>query len=201
MEINKENTTDPNEEVFLLVQRAKKGDELAFKDLMDRYNRSVYFLIYKMVRNETDAEDLTIEVFSKVFFNLEMYAETHSFSTWLFKIASNHAIDFLRKKKNKQRPINIDEPINEETNWFFELESEEPNPERQLIIKQHEQQIRKLIDILPEDIRRVIVLRVFEEMSYKEIAATIEQPIGTVKARLFRGRNLLSSIIRKKMNL
>lgn len=200
MEINKKSNLDRNEEIFLLVKRAKKGDELAFKDLMNKFNRSVYFLIYKMVKNEADAEDLTIEVFSKVFFNLDMYAETHSFSTWLFKIASNHAIDFLRRKKNKQRPVNIDEPINQETNWFIELESDEPNPERQMIIKQHEQDIRKLIDILPEDIRRVIMLRVFEELSYKEIAEKIDQPIGTVKARLYRGRNLLTTILRKKMN-
>ncbi|MBN2664106.1 MAG: sigma-70 family RNA polymerase sigma factor [Bacteroidales bacterium] len=200
MEVNKKSNLDPNEEIFLLVNRAKKGDELAFKDLMNKFNRAVYFLIYKMVKNDADAEDLTIEVFSKVFFNLDMYAETHSFSTWLFKIASNHAIDFLRRKKNKQRPVNIDEPVNEETNWFIELESDEPNPERQMIIKQHEQDIRKLIDILPEDIRTVIILRVFEELSYKEIADKIDQPIGTVKARLYRGRNLLTTILRKKMN-
>jgi len=199
MEVNKNHTPNPNEEVFLLVKRAKKGDEIAFKEIMDRYNRSIFFLIKKMVHNDTDSEDLTIEVFSKAFFNLDMYAETHSFSTWLFKIASNHAIDFLRKKKKEQRKVNIDEPLNEETNWFFELEADEPNPERQLIIKQHEQEIKKLIDILPEDIRIVINLRVFKELSYKEIAEKINHPIGTVKARLYRGRNLLASIIRKRM--
>ncbi len=203
MEVNNNNNNKltPKEEIFLLVKQAKKGDEAAFKALMDRYYKSVYYLILKMVKNTHDAEDLTIEVFSKVFFNLDMYAETHSFSTWLFKIASNHSIDFLRRKKNKQRPINIDQPINEETNWFFEIESDTPTPERQLIIKQHEQSIKKLIEILPEDIRIVLNLRVFEELSYKEIAKKIDQPIGTVKARLYRGRSLLTSIIRKKGHL
>ncbi len=198
MEIEKPSSRTPNEEIYVLVQRAKKGDEAAFKELMKKFNRSVYYLILKMVKNDADAEDLTIEVFSKVFFNLDMYVESHSFSTWLFKIASNHAIDFLRRKKNQQRPVNIDAPLDEETNWFFEIESEEPTPERQMIIKQHEQEIRSLIDILPEDIRTVLILRVFDELSYKEIAAKIDQPIGTVKARLYRGRNLLASIIKKK---
>ncbi|MEA3450944.1 MAG: sigma factor, partial [Bacteroidota bacterium] len=92
MEINKPNKLSSDIEIFEQVRRAKKGDELAFKELMERYNKAVYYLILKMVRNTADAEDLAIEVFSKVFFNLDMYTETHSFSTWLFKIASNHAI-------------------------------------------------------------------------------------------------------------
>jgi RNA polymerase sigma-70 factor (ECF subfamily) len=198
MEIDDRNKFSQNKEIYDLVHRAKKGDELAFKDLMTRYKRAVYFMILKMVRNESDAEDLTIEVFTKVFMNLDMYTETHSFSTWLFKIASNHAIDFLRRKKNQQRPVNIDEPINEETNWFFEVASDDPNPEREMIIKQHYDELNNLIDILPEDIAIVLRLRVFEEFSYKEIAEKLGVAIGTIKARLFRGRNLLASIIRRK---
>lgn len=200
MEINNSNKLSADQEIFALVHRAKKGDELAFKELMARYNKAVYYLIFRMVKNDADAEDLTIEVFSKVFFNLDMYTETHSFSTWLFKIASNHAIDFLRRKKNKQKPLNLDEPLNSETNWFFELASDEPNPERELIIRQHEEELEKLIDILPEDIRIVLRLRVFDELSYKEISAKLNLAIGTVKARLFRGRNLLAGIIRRKMS-
>ena len=199
MEVNRHNKFSADQEIFNLVHRAKKGDELAFKELMNRYNKAVYFLILRMVKNEADAEDLAMEVFAKVFFNLDMYTETHSFSTWLFKIASNHAIDFLRRKKNKQRPLNLDQPLNAETNWFFELASEEPNPEREFIIKQHQEELNKLIDILPEDIRIVLKLRVFDELSYKEIAAKLDLAIGTVKARLFRGRNLLSGIIKRKM--
>lgn len=188
-------------EIFLLVQQAKKGDELAFGQLMDRYRMSVYYLILRMVKNEDDAEDLTIEVFSKVFFNLNMYAETHSFSTWLFKIASNHSIDFLRKKKNKQRPIKIDQPLNNETNWYFELASNDPNPETLMMIKQKENAIKEIIELLPEEIRIVIKMRVFDEMPYKEIASTLGIAIGTIKARLFRGRNMLSNLISRKLNL
>lgn len=204
MEVNdndqeKNNNVNPNAEIYLLVQRAKKGDELAFGELMERYRQSVFYLILRMVKNEHDAEDLTLEVFSKVYFNIDMYAETHSFSTWLFKIASNHSIDFLRKKKNQQRPVKIDQPLNEETNWYFDLASDDPDPETLLMIKQKEKAIRNIISILPEEIRIVMKMRVFEELAYKEIAEKLDIAIGTVKARLFRGRNLLADMINKKL--
>ena len=192
---------NPKAEVFLLVQRAKKGDEIAFGELMERYRTSVYYLILRMVKNEDDAEDLTLEVFSKVYFNISMYTETHSFSTWLFKIASNHSIDFLRRKKNVKRPIKIDHPLKDDTNWYFELASEDPNPERLLMIKQKVTAIKEIIDVLPEEIRIVIKLRVFEEMPYKGIAKTLDIAIGTVKARLFRGRNMLAKLINQNLRL
>jgi RNA polymerase sigma-70 factor (ECF subfamily) len=198
MEIEENNKNKQNEEIFLLVQKAKKGDEHAFGILMKKFKMSVYFLIFKMVKNEEDSEDLTIEVFSKVFFNLDMYTETHSFSTWLFKIASNHAIDFLRKKKNQHNPIKIDQTLDEETNWFFEIASNDPNPEIMMVIKQNEDVLKNLIDVLPEDIRIIMEMRFFEELSYKEIAEKLGIVIGTVKARIFRGRHLLTSMIRRK---
>ncbi|MBN2892713.1 MAG: sigma-70 family RNA polymerase sigma factor [Bacteroidales bacterium] len=201
MEINDENKkVDPNAEIYLLVQRAKKGDEQAFGQLMGKYRMSVFYLILKMVKNEDDAEDLTIEVFSKVYFNIDMYAETHSFSTWLFKIASNHAIDFIRKKKNQQRPLKIDQPLNEETNWYFDIASEDPDPEKLMMITQKEDAIKNIIDVLPEEIRIVMRMRVFDEMPYKEIAEKLDIAIGTVKARLFRGRNMLATLINRKLN-
>jgi len=202
MEINKENNKNStNAEIYLLVQRSKKGDEQAFAELMNRYRRSVFFLIFKMVKNEEDAEDLTIEVFSKVYFNLDMYAETHSFSTWLFRIASNHAIDFLRKQKNSQTEFKLDKPLNKESNWFFELEASEPNPENQMMLQQKEDAIREIIEMLPEDIRRVVKLRIYEEMSYRDIAKKDNIAIGTVKARLYRGRILLADLITKRLKL
>ena len=202
MEINKENNKNStNAEIYLLVQRSKKGDEQAFAELMNRYRRSVFFLIFKMVKNEEDAEDLTIEVFSKVYFNLDMYAETHSFSTWLFRIASNHAIDFLRKQKNSQTEFKLDKPLNKESNWFFELEANEPNPENQMMLQQKEDAIREIIEMLPEDIRRVVKLRIYEEMSYRDIAKKDNIAIGTVKARLYRGRILLADLITKRLKL
>jgi RNA polymerase sigma-70 factor (ECF subfamily) len=193
----KKNKLAADDEIFALVHRAKKGDEIAFKELMSRYEKSIFYMILKMVKNEADAEDLTIEVFTKVFYNIDMYTETHSFSTWLFKIASNHAIDFLRRRKNQQNDIKIDEPLNAETNWYFELASDEPNPENMLIIKQHEDEVKQLMSVLPEDLRIALKMRIYDDMSYKEIAQKLDIAIGTVKARLFRARNLLATIIRR----
>lgn len=197
MEVNKSNKFQ-NKEIYELVYRAKKGDQSAYQELLKRYYKAVFYLIKRMVKNDTDAEDLTIEVFTKVFMNIDMYTETHSFSTWLFKIASNHTIDFLRKQKNANNILNIDEPLDEETNWFFELASDEPNPEKFLISKQKQQKINEIINILPKELSEVIKLRVYEEMSYKEISDALGLAIGTVKARIFRARNLLASILNRK---
>lgn len=197
MEVNKSNKFQ-NKEIYELVYRAKKGDQSAYQELLKRYYKAVFYLIKRMVKNDTDAEDLTIEVFTKVFMNIDMYTETHSFSTWLFKIASNHTIDFLRKQKNTNNILNIDEPLDEETNWFFELASDEPNPEKFLISKQKQQKINEIINILPKELSEVIKLRVYEEMSYKEISDALGLAIGTVKARIFRARNLLASILNRK---
>lgn len=194
MEIKK----NTNEEIYLLVQQIKKGDEIAFSTIMKKYRKSVYFLILKMVNNPNDAEDLTIEVFSKVFYNINMYSDTNAFSTWLFRIASNHVIDFIRKKKRRENTLNIDQPINKDTNYFFEPRSEDPGPEQLLITKQNKQKIKKLINILPKDLKEVIKLRVEEELTYKEIAEVIDQPINTVKARLYRGKNLLVGMIKQQ---
>lgn len=200
MEIDKENNPLVNNpEIIALIHQAKKGDEKAFKILMKKFYRSVYFLIFKIVKNEFDAEDVTIEVFTKVFYNLDMYTETHSFSTWLFKIASNHAIDFLRKQKYTKTHVNIDKPLDEETNWYIDLPSDNETPEKELINKQNAQTLKDIIEVLPEDIKEIIILRFIEEMSYKEIAKKVKQPIGTVKARIFRGRNLLMSMLRKSI--
>ncbi len=202
MEIDSNNEQQNNNaEIYMLVQRSKKGDEKAFAVLMDKYKKSVYFLIFKMVKDENDAEDLTSEVFSKVFFNIEMYADTHSFSTWLFKIASNHAIDFLRRKNTKQNPLKIDQPLNEETNWYFDIASSDPDPENKMMIEQREEAIRNIIDLLPKDIKVIMKMRIFDELSYKDIADKLDIAIGTVKARLFRGRNLLTVLIKRKLNL
>ena len=184
-------------EIYEIVNRAKKGDQSAYSEIHDRFYKSVYYMVLRMVKNEADAEDVTMEVFTKVFASLDMYTEIHSFSTWLFKIASNHAIDFLRKRKNAQNMLKLDEPLDEETNWFFELASDEPNPERHLMIKQHEEELRKIISYLPDDLKVVLIMRVFDDMSYKEIAEKLGVTIGTVKTRLFRARNILAAILKR----
>ncbi len=190
----------PNAEVLLLVKKAKKGDETAYSEIVKKYRMSVYYLILKMVKNNEDAEDLTFEVFSKVYFNLDMYVETGSFSTWLFKIASNHSIDFLRKQKTLKNQVKIDQPLYKKTNLFLDLASNDPNPETLMMIKQKEKYIRQMIMLLPDDTREIMTMRVFEEASYKEIAEKLGVAIGTVKAKLYKGRNLLARMLEKKFN-
>lgn len=200
MEVNY-NFTDKAKRDFLLVQEAKKGNQKAYSELLGYYRDSIYFLLLKMVKNETDSEDLTIEAFGKAFRNLELYVPNFAFSTWLFKIASNNAIDFLRSKKVKQKHISIDNSYEDEETGMtskFSLISNTPDPEEKMILEQKEKLVRTVIKNLHPDYKKIIKLRYFDELSYIEIAEKLELPLGTVKARLFRSRELLMSILKQK---
>jgi len=190
---------------FELVLLAQKGNQHAYAELMNRYRDAIYYMILKMISNKSDAEDLTIEAFGKAFRNIDQYSPSFAFSTWLFKIASNHCIDFLRRKKTKQISIynsqgqsehNPGEGINEETS--MSIQSDNPDPEESLIIHQKKVVLRELVDTLKPRYRQLVELRYFQEFSYEEIADELDIPIGTVKAQLFRARELLYGILMKK---
>jgi RNA polymerase sigma-70 factor (ECF subfamily) len=200
MEVNY-NFSEKAKRDFILVQEAKKGNQRAYSELLGYYRDSIYYLLLKMVKNEADAEDLTIEAFGKAFRNLELYVPSFAFSTWLFKIASNNAIDYLRSKKVKQKYISIDNSYEDEETGLvnkFSLVSNSPDPEEKMISEQKDKLIRAVIKNLHPDYKRIIKLRYFDELSYLEIAEKLELPIGTVKARLFRSRELLMSILKQK---
>jgi len=182
---------------YVLVQQAIKGDEKSFAELMGRYRDSIYFMLLKMVANKVDAEDLTIEAFTKAFRNLSQYSPSFAFSTWLFKIATNNCIDFLRKKKTDL--VSIDGPPAEgsDQDSSISLPSETLDPEEELIREQKFILMRDVVEKLKPRYRMLIELRYFKEYSYEEIAAELEIPIGTVKAQLFRARELLYLIIKK----
>ncbi|MGI6337749.1 MAG: RNA polymerase sigma factor [Bacteroidales bacterium] len=180
---------------LVLVTRAKKGDEKAFAGLMNRYRDSLYFMLLKMVGNPSDAEDLTIESFGKAFRNLEQYTPEFAFSTWLFKIATNSCIDFIRKKQVS--PATIDQ-IHEDLDCItVNLQSDLPDPEEALINDQKIAVLRGNINRLKPQYRRLIEMRYFKEYSYEEIASELKLPIGTVKAQLFRAKSLLYNILTK----
>ena len=189
---------------FELVVLAQNGSQHAYAELMNRYREAIYFMILKMINNKSDAEDLTIEAFGKAFRNIDQYSPSFAFSTWLFKIASNHCIDFLRRKKAKQISIynpgqgenNPAEGINEETSMSFQ--SDNPDPEESLISHQKKVVLRELVDTLKPRYRQLVELRYFQEYSYEEISEELDIPIGTVKAQLFRARELLYGILMKK---
>ncbi len=191
MEINP-NLSDKAKYDFDLVQKAVDGDQKAFAELMGRYRDAIYFMLLKMVNNRSDAEDLTIEAFGKAFKNVQQYSPNYAFSTWLFKIASNNCIDYLRKKRTNYVSIdgsgNGEDRENEPT---IHLKDETPDPEEHLIKEQKALLMRTIVQKLKPRYRLLIELRYFKEYSYEEIAEELDLPIGTVKAQLFRARELL----------
>lgn len=185
---------------FKVVFRAKEGDQKAYAELMQRYKDSIYFMALKMVNNKDDAMDLTVETFGKAFENLDKYKPDFAFSTWLFRIATNNCIDFIRKKRLNVVSLNtLTDQDGEERQ--LEVRSENLNPEETSIKKQENEKLKNIVDQLPSRYRTLIILRYFEEQSYEEIAQQLDLPLGTVKAQLFRARDLLANVMnRKKTN-
>lgn len=197
MEINKK-FSDKALEDFRLIELALKGTQSAYADLMQRYNRSLYHTILKMVRNVDDAEDLTIEAFTKAFKSLDKFRQDYTFSTWLFRIATNNCIDFIRKKKNVTVSLDgfyVD--VNGEESGM-DVRDTQLNPQEETIKLQDEEQMRAIVAKLPPKYRKIVSLRYFEEFSYEEIAIELEIPLGTVKAQLYRAKELLLDMVKDK---
>ncbi len=180
-----------------LVEAARAGNEKAYADLMRRYKDAIYFMLLKMVNNRTDAEDLTIEAFGKAFTNIHQYTPQFAFSTWLFRIASNNAIDYLRKKRAVTVPLETtsgDRSVGGEYN--YNVRSETDDPEEDLIRQQNALILRKMVDKLKPRYRTLLELRYFRELSYEEIAQELNLPLGTVKVQLFRSREMLFELLK-----
>ena len=195
MELN-QNLSDKGKIDFELVEKARGGDQKAYADLLGRYRDSIYFMLLKMVSNPSDAEDLTIEAFGKAFRNLAQYTPNYAFSTWLFKIATNNAIDFIRKKRTSI--ISLDQTIDSKDTLSHSdsLRADTPDPEMSLINQQKVKHMREVVSKLKPRYRNLVELRYFEEFSYEEISEELKLPIGTVKAQLFRARELLFNIMK-----
>ncbi len=174
-----------------LIQRAVKGDQKAYASLMEKYRHSIYQTVSKMVSNKEDATDLTLEAFGKAFKNLAAYSPTYAFSTWLFRIAVNNCIDHIRKQRATF--LSIDEPVEPEGEHLFSanLRSISLNPEENIIREQRLELTRHIISQLDHKYRLMIELRYFEELSYEEISQELNIPLGTVKAQLFRAKEML----------
>ncbi|MBP5411945.1 MAG: sigma-70 family RNA polymerase sigma factor [Bacteroidales bacterium] len=182
---------------YALVRAAiDTGSQRAYTELLHNYRDSLYMLMYKMVNDPYDAEDLTIEAFDKAFKNLHQYTDDYAFSTWLFKIASNNCVDFLRKKKLHLFTIDR-HGEDEDSSYVFEINDDGLNPEEHLFFKEKNEQIRDFVNQLKPHYRELIELRYYEDMSYEEIAQTLNLPLGTVKAKLFRAKEMLHTIMTK----
>jgi RNA polymerase sigma factor (sigma-70 family) len=197
MEINND-LSDKAKGDLLLVEEAKRGNEKAFANLMNRYRDSIYYMLLKMVNNPYDAEDLTIEAFGKAFRNLDSYTPKFAFSTWLFKIATNNCVDFIRKKQVSPTPL--DHLQDSLDNVTVNIQSDMPDPEESLINHQKIAALKDIVSQLKPRYKKLIELRYYKEYSYEEISSELNLPIGTVKAQLYRAKTLLYNILIKTGN-
>jgi RNA polymerase sigma factor (sigma-70 family) len=189
--------TEKAQHDYMLVQLAcDHGDQQAYAELLNKYRDSLYFMMLKMTSNATDADDLTIEAFGKAFKNLNQYTPEFAFSTWLFKIAANNCIDFLRKNKRILFADNFFDDDNEYSDAPSNIPSDSLDPEEKIIKKQKIQLMHDVVEKLKPHYRLMIELRYFKEWSYEEIATELDLPLGTVKAQLFRAREFLYQILR-----
>lgn len=193
----RENASESSREDDILVKRAMGGDEQAYTELVEKYQRALYFHILKMIKDKEQVNDLVQEAFVKAFDNLNTYSTNYAFSTWLYRIATNHTIDYLRKKKLKT--LSIDEPMKtKDGEMQMQLEDESAGTDRNIIRKQRQDIVQNAIEDLPPKYRKVIEMRHMEEKSYQEIADVLDLPLGTVKAHIFRARELLYKALKDK---
>jgi RNA polymerase sigma factor (sigma-70 family) len=176
---------------LILLEEARKGNEKAFANLMNRYRDSVYYMLLKMVNNTSDADDLTIEAFGKAFRNLDSYTPRFAFSTWLFKIATNNCVDFIRKKQVSPVAFDLQEGTE---NMTINIQSDLPDPEESLINREKIEALKDIVSQLKPRYKSLIELRYYKEYSYEEISTALKLPVGTVKAQLNRAKTLLHNI-------
>ena len=192
------NLSDKAMHDYRLVQEAiNNKSERAYAELMDRYRDSIYFMLLKMANSKDDADDLTIEAFGKAFRKLHQYTPNYAFSTWLFKIASNNCIDFIRKKKKNTFSLNrsVDEDGGE---MEMDIKADVLDPEENYIRDQKIQMMQDVVKKLKPRYRTLVELRYFKELSYEEIAEQLDLPLGTVKSRIFFARKELKSLIQDR---
>ena len=180
----------------LVLKATQNKNQQAFTELMDRYKDSIYFMLLKMVNNKDDADDLTIEAFGKAFNRLNQYTPNYAFSTWLFKIATNNCIDFIRKKKKNVLSIDNRYENEEGDSLMIELKSTGRDPEQEAMREQKIKLMREVVKKLKPRYQNLVELRYFKEFSYEEISNELNLPLGTVKAQLFRAREFLYNIMK-----
>lgn len=185
-------------EDFQLIDRAVLGDDNAYAKLLQRYKRPVYHMVLKMVRNIDDADDLTIEAFAKAFRGLHRFKKDYTFSTWLFRIATNNTIDYIRKKRLNTLSIENTYTDDDGQSISIDVEDGNNNPQEETIRAQKAELLLQFVDKLPGKYQKLVRLRYYDELSYEEIAERIDAPLGTVKAQLHRARELMYEMVKNK---
>ncbi|MEN8124092.1 MAG: RNA polymerase sigma factor [Bacteroidota bacterium] len=180
---------EENSEIIALINKAKKGDQIAYKTLLNTYWKDVYRFQMSKCKNEDEAEDITIKTFAKAFDKIDTFDKKYQFKTWLISISSNIFIDHLRKQKTETVSMHKND------SEIFKITDEEPSPADKLINEQNLAQLKEYIKQLKPHYQEVINLRYFNELSYKEIAEQLDEPLTNIKVKLLRARKLLSEII------
>ena len=180
----------------LVLAARDKGDQRAYADLMRFYREPIYMMLLRMTHNPTDADDLTIETFGKAFCQLHTYTPTNTFATWLFAIASNSGIDYIRRRRLEMVSLSNMSVYNDDDSYEYPLPSDDANPEEALIATQRGELLREVVGQLKPRYRKIVQMRYFEELSYDEIAEKLKIPLGTVKIQLRRARMLLAEILK-----
>jgi RNA polymerase sigma-70 factor (ECF subfamily) len=169
------------------LEKARQGDQVAFGMLIEAYQGPVYNLAYRMLNHSGEAEEAAQEAFIRAYTRLDSYDPRHKFSTWMLSITSNYCIDLIRKRRAIL--LSIDEPLPAHPALMSERES---GPESQAVQAEQSDVVQDLLQTLPEDYRQAVVLRYWYEMSYDEIAETMQTSVSAIKSRLFRARRLLA---------
>ena len=184
----------------LVLAARDKGDQRAYADLMRFYREPIYLMLLRMTHDPTDADDLTIETFGKAFCQLHTYTPSNTFATWLFSIASNNGIDYLRRRHLATVPLGALSVHNDDDTYEYPMPSDDANPEEALIAEQRGEMLRELVGQLKPRYRTIVRMRYFDELSYDEIAERLSMPLGTVKIQLRRARQLLAEILQTHKN-
>ena len=196
MEVNPRLTEKGLRDYKLVKLAVETGDQKAYAELMKHYRDSLYFMMLKMTNNPQDADDLTIEAFGKAFKYLKQYTPDYAFSTWLFKIASNNCIDFIRRKKKRTFSMNESYGADDGHELANTIPSQTLDPEEKIIKKQKIKMMRAVVDKLKPHYKNLIEMRYSQELSYEEISKELDLPLGTIKAQLFRAREFLSNVLK-----
>lgn len=190
-------TTDKAKRDYVLLRKAlDHNDQQAYAELMRLYRDSIYFMLIKIVKNSDDAEDLTLETFGKAFRYLDKYTPRYAFSTWLYRIAVNNSIDYIRHKNNSPQYIDDDLYTGSAEQLIDRAQIlSSPTPEEEVMVKQRMQLLRNAVTQLPEKYRKVVELRYYDELSYEEISETLNISLSNVKIQLLRAKNMLSQLM------
>lgn len=190
-------TTEKAKRDYILLRQAlDHNDQKAYAELMKLYRDSIYYILVKIVKNSDDAEDLTLETFGKAFKYLDKYSPQYAFSTWLFRIAVNNSIDFIRHKNNIPQCVDSEFTDYEPEQLIEHTQSEvTPTPEDHVMDKQRIEMLRLAVRQLPDKYRKVVELRYFEDLSYEEIADRLNITLSNVKIQLLRAKNMLSQLM------